>query len=216
MRAARAALRPDLRRKGPVRRRRLPDRRWQPARAGALGNQDAHRAHRAKAARRRSAFRRQDDHRRTGVLDDRQQRAFRNAAQRRCARAHPRRIEFGFGLRRLEPALRLRARHRHRRFGARAGQPQRSTDYARRTAASRSNAASTCRPASTAAASSRATRKPSSASLLRCSAPTAARWRPTANCCWRATLSRCSAPKSPRPSRRCCSTSRYRPERRAR
>ena len=83
------------------------------------------RADGAAPARRRRALRRQDDHRRAGVLDERPERALRLAGQRRRARAHQRRLVVGLGLGGVERALRLRPRQRHRRLGARAGEPLR-------------------------------------------------------------------------------------------
>ena len=90
------------------------------------GLKTAHRADRAAPARRRRALRRQDDHRRAGVLDERPERALRLAGQRRRAGSHHRRLVVGLGVGGVERPLRLRARQRHRRLGARAGQPLRA------------------------------------------------------------------------------------------
>ena len=76
-------------------------------------------------ARCRRPLRRQDDHRRARLLAQRQERPFRHAGERRRAGPHPGRLVLGLGRRGVEPALRHRARQRHRRLGARAGEPLR-------------------------------------------------------------------------------------------
>ena len=124
-RPRRPAGRPDLRGEGSLRRRGLSHRRRQPADAGALGHQGHDGADGAEAAGCGRALRRQDAHRRAGVLDERQERALRHAAQRRRARPDLRRLFVRLGERGLQRPVRLRARHRHRRLGARAGEPLR-------------------------------------------------------------------------------------------
>ena len=64
-------------------------------------------------------------HGRARLLDERQERPFRHAGERRRAGPDPGRLLVGLGRGGLERALRLRARHRHRRLGAGAGEPLR-------------------------------------------------------------------------------------------
>ena len=98
----------------------------QPMMLALSGTQDPPRARGAGAAGRRRGLCRQDHHRRTGVFDERPERAFRRAGQRRRAGAHQRRLVVRFGRGRVQPAGGLRARQRHRRLGACTGQPLRA------------------------------------------------------------------------------------------
>ena len=92
--------------------------------------------------------------------------------------------------------VRLRARQRHRRLGARAGEPLRPGRPAADARPGRAwRARSTSRRASTPAAGSRATCRPSPASPTCCSAPIRRPCRTRCACSRRATSGACSRPR---------------------